>query len=306
MIRRAEVQGFRGLNVTADLKKVNIVVGENGTGKTSFLEALFLATLFQSDMSEADITNSFNYAMVSRGDMLSAFSALSDSTVTLMDEDASSTNGRNIVNFKKKDIYSLEVYVNDDKVAEISVKRAQISLEGLSGPIFLPVANLIKRVNNGYSPFYISTFFDNSTNPERIFSIARRKNKKIESKFEILQDEYGMFKLYYGSIPAYVIGRGILKREMIRLGLAASNLLLIDEIEDSLHPDLVMQVLQDIKHSNAQVVFTTHVNEVVKMASKVFDDNEVAVIYLTKRGYKVYRLSELSEFEKPLSWLGYV
>lgn len=306
MIRRVEVQGFRGLNVTADLKKVNIVVGENGTGKTSFLEALFLATLFQSDMSEADLTNSFNYAMVSRGDMLSAFSALSDSTVTLMDEDANSINGKNIVNFKKKDIYSLEVYVNDDKVAEISVKRAQISLEGLSGPIFLPVANLIKRVNNGYSPFYISTFFDNSTNPERIFSIVRRKNKKIESKFEILQDEYGMFKLYYGSLPAYVIGRGILKREMIRLGLAASNLLLIDEIEDSLHPDLVMQVLQDIKHSDAQVVFTTHVNEVVKMASKVFDDNEVAVIYLTKRGYKVYRLSELSEFEKPLSWLGYV
>ena len=306
MIRRAEVQGFRGLNVTVDLKKVNIVVGENGTGKTSFLEALFLATLFQSDMSEADLTNSFNYAMVSRGDMLSAFSALSDSTVTLMDEDASSTNGKNTVNFKKKDIYSLEVYVNDDKVAEISVKRAQISLEGLSGPIFLPVTNLIKRVNNRYSPFYISTFFDNSTNPERIFSIARRKNKKIESKFEILQDEYGIFKLYYGSLPAYVIGRGILKREMIRLGLAASNLLLIDEIEDSLHPDLVMQVLQDIKHSNAQVVFTTHVNEVVKMASKVFDDNEVAVIYLTKRGYKVYKLSELSEFEEPLSWTGYV
>jgi hypothetical protein len=42
------------------------------------------------------------------------------------------------------------------------------------------------------------------------------------------------------------------------------------------------------------------------MAGKVLDDSEAQVIYLSKAGYKTYELSEISEFEKPLSWLGYV
>lgn len=248
-------------------------------------------------MNDSDIITSFTYAMSSRGDELSAFLSILDSVVTLDDSK---------VTFKRKDPYNLEVHVNDDKVAEINVKTASLSMEGLSGPVLLPLVRIHKRVNKGYSPIYISTFFDNSGNPERIFSIAKRKNKEIKSKFEILQDEYGQFKLYYDSLPAYVMGRGILKREMIKFGLVASNLLLIDEIEDSLHPDLIMQILNDIKQSNTQTVFTTHVNEVIKMASKVFDENEITILYLTRRGYKTYKLSEISEFENPLSWLGYV
>jgi Predicted ATPases len=103
------------------------------------------------------------------------------------------------------------------------------------------------------------------------------------------------------------MGRGLLKRELIKLALASSDILLIDEIEDSLHPDLLMEVLKDIKREEeVQVIFTTHVNEVVKMAGKVLNDSEAQVIYLSKAGYKTYELSEIFEFEKPLSWLGYV
>jgi Predicted ATPases len=201
----------------------------------------------------------------------------------------------------------LIVEINNEKVAEIGVKSGILITENLSGPLFLPIARTIKRVNIKYSPLYISTFFDSSGNPERIYSIAKRKNKKIESNFEILRDEYGQFKLYYDRLPAYVMGRGFLKRELIKLALMSSDILLIDEIEDSLHPDLVMEVLNDIKREEGvQVIFTTHVNEVVKMAGKVLNDSEAQVIYLSKAGYKTYKLSEISEFEKPLSWLGYV
>ncbi|MCH4816850.1 MAG: AAA family ATPase [Saccharolobus sp.] len=125
-LRKVDINGFRGLEVKIELKKVNIVVGENGTGKTSFLEAIFLSTLFQSDMNDTDIGTSFTYIMSSRGDILSAFSTLSDSEIIL---------DNNRVNFKKKDPYNLEVYVNKEKVAEIDVKKA--SLEGLSGPLLL-------------------------------------------------------------------------------------------------------------------------------------------------------------------------
>lgn len=297
-ISEVAVEGFRGLKIATELKRVNIVVGENSSGKTSFLESIFMSTLFQSDINDNDIHTSLIYMLSSRGDILSAFSTLSDSKVRL--------DGV-ITQFEKIDPYSIDVKVNNEKVAEIRVKSGILTTENLSGPLFLPILRIIKRVDIKYSPLYISTFFDSSGNPERIYSIAKRKNKKIESNFEILRDEYGQFRLYYDRLPAYVMGRGLLKRELIELALMSSDILLIDEIEDSLHPDLVMEVLNDIKREKGvQVIFTTHVNEVVKMAGKVLNDSEAQVIYLSKAGYKTYELSEISEFEKPLSWLGYV
>lgn len=296
-ISEVAVEGFRGLKIATELKRVNIVVGENGSGKTSFLESIFMSTLFQSDMSDNDINSSLLYMLNSRGDSLSAFSTLSSSKVKLDDV---------IIQLKRNDPYSLDVKINNEKVAEITVKAISL-LEIQSMSMLLPTARIEKRVRTKYSPLYISTFFDSSGNPERIYSIAKRKNNKIESNFEILRDEYGLYKLYYDGLPAYVIGRGLLKRELIKLALMSSDILLIDEIEDSLHPDLVMEVLNDIKREEGvQVIFTTHVNEVVKMAGKVLDDSEAQVIYLSKAGYKTYKLSEISEFEKPLSWLGYV
>lgn len=298
IISEVAVEGFRGLKIATELKRVNIVVGENGSGKTSFLESIFMSTLFQSDINDNDIHTSLIYMLGSRGDILSAFSTLSDSKVRL--------DGV-ITQFEKIDPYSIDVKVNNEKVAEIRVKSGILTTENLSGPLFLPILRIMKRVDIKYSPLYISTFFDSSGNPERIYSIAKRKIKKIESNFEILRDEYGQFKLYYDRLPAYVMGRGLLKRELIQLALMSSDILLIDEIEDSLHPDLVMEVLNDIKREKGvQVIFTTHVNEVVKMAGKVLDDSEAQVIYLSKAGYKTYELSEISEFEKPLIWLGYV
>ncbi|MQL56204.1 AAA family ATPase [Acidianus ambivalens] len=298
-ISEVKIEGFRGLEIASKLKRVNIVVGENGSGKTSFLESIFMSALFQSDINDNDVHTSLLYVLNSRGDILSAFSSLSDSKVTL---DNITTQ------FKKVDPYSLDVEINNEKVAEIRIKSGNLTTETLSGPLLLPVIKIVKRVEIKYSPIYISTFFDSSGNPERIYSIAKRKNKeKIKSDLEILQDEFGQFKLYYGKLPAYVMGRGLLKRELIRLSLMSSNILLIDEIENSLHPDLVMEVLKDIKdEKNTQVIFTTHVNEVIKMAGKVFDNEEVQVLYLSRGGYKTYEISEISEFEKPLSWLGYV
>jgi len=297
-ISEVAVEGFRGLKIATRLKRVNIVVGENGSGKTSFLESIFMSTLFQSDINDNDIHTSLIYMLSSRGDILSAFSTLSDSKVRLDNA---------ITQFEKIDPYSIDVKINNEKVAEIRVKSGILTTENLSGPLFLPILRIIKKVDIKYSPLYISTFFDSSGNPERIYSIAKRKNNKIESNFEILRDEYGQFRLYYDRLPAYVMGRGLLKRELIKLALMSSDILLIDEIEDSLHPDLVMEVLNDIKREKGvQVIFTTHVNEVVKMAGKVLNDSEAQVIYLSKAGYKTYELSEISEFEKPLSWLGYV
>jgi Recombinational DNA repair ATPase (RecF pathway) len=211
IISEVAVEGFRGLKIATRLKRVNIVVGENGSGKTSFLESIFMSTLFQSDMSDYDINSSLLYMLNSRGDSLSAFSTLSSSKVKLDDV---------TIQLKRNDPYSLDVEINGERVAEITVKSISISLlEIQSMPIFLPTARIEKRIRTRYSPLYISTFFDSSGNPEKIYSIAKRKSKdKVRTGLEILQDVYGQFRLYYGTLPAYVMGRGLLKRELIKLG----------------------------------------------------------------------------------------
>ena len=203
-ISEANVEDFRGLKIATRLKRVNIVVGENGGGKTSFLESIFMATLFQSDVNDNDINSSIIYMLNSRGDILSSFSTLSDSKVRIDDV---------TTQFKRIDPYSIDVEINNEKVAEIRLKSGTLIAENLSGPLFSLTVRIMKRVNTKYSPIYISIFFDTSSNSERIYSIAKRKNKEIESNFKISQNEYGLFKLYYDGLPAYVMGRGFLKRE---------------------------------------------------------------------------------------------
>ena len=285
-ISQVTVEGFRGLRISTRLKRVNIVVGENGVGKTSFLESIFLPTLFQSDLNDNDIRNLLLYMMASRGDTISAIHTLSSSEIRLDDV---------TTRLKKVDTHTIRIEVNNEKVGEIRLK--------IWTPLTLAV---IKTVNSKYFPIYLSTSFDSSGNLEKIYNIMVRRIGG-ESVFELSADEYGRFTLYHDKLPVYVMGRGLLKRELIRLALMSSNIILIDEIESSLHPNLVMEVLNDIKREEGvQVIFTTHLNEVVKMAGRVLNDIDAQVIYLSRTGYKTYRLLEISEFEKPLSWLGYV
>ena len=121
-INEVVVEGFRGLKITIRLKRVNIVVGDNGSGKTSFLESVFMPTLFQSDMSDYDIHNSFIHILNGRGDALSAFSALFDSKVTL--------DGV-ITQFKKINPYNIDIEIDNEKVAEIKVKSGSLTGENI-------------------------------------------------------------------------------------------------------------------------------------------------------------------------------
>jgi energy-coupling factor transporter ATP-binding protein EcfA2 len=289
MVEKVRVRGFRGLNLELNLKRVNIIIGENGSGKTSLLEAIFLATLFQSDLNYFSSNFHFYYAMVSRGDPLSAFSTLGDSEVI--------TDGTSVA-FEKSDHRTLLVYVNGEKVAEVIVTDLLTR-----NPI--PIVKLLKPVQGGLSPFLITPYFDYNGVPETVFSLAELKSKATNG-FGIIRNEFGQFTLFYKDTPAFMIGRGVLKTELIKLILSFSNPVLIDGLESSLHPDNLREVLSAIKRSDAQVLFTTYSDDVLKLAGKLFGDDEAQVIYLWKGGHKEYKLSELSEFEKPLSWVGYI
>lgn len=316
MIENISISNFRGLKLNVNLGRINAIIGRNGTGKTSFLEALFFSSLFLSDYSEADISALMRYAFSSRGDMISAFLSLTDSEVEL-----SLHGGKRItLSFRRKEKEKIDIYLlkkdeskKDEKIASIYLSRATLAKETISVPVPIPEVKLSKKrkIMKHFLPVYLSVYFDYYDYPERIVGSAKRKG--VKSDFEILPDEMGLYKVHYvkekETKPAYVIGRGLLKKELITDSLTYSNLLLIDEIENSLHPDLLLEIFNEMKEKgkNSQIVFTTHSNEVIKMMTKVFDESDAKIIYLSTRGTsKEYKLSEVSEIDEPLSWVGYI
>lgn len=315
MIENISIGNFRGLKLNVNLGRINAIIGRNGTGKTSFLEALFFSSLFLSDYSESDISSLMIYAFNSRGDMISAFLSLTDSEVEL-----GLHGGERIkLSFRRKEKEKIDIYLlkdeskKDEKIASISLSSGILAKETISVPIRVPEVKLIKRhkIMEHFLPVYLSVYFDFYDYPERIIGSAKKKG--VKSDFEILPDEMGLYKVHYvkenETKPAYVIGRGLLKKELIIDSLTYSNLLLIDEIENSLHPDLLLEIFNVMKDKgkNSQIVFTTHSNEVIKMMTKVFDDSNAKIIYLSTRGTsREYKLSEISEIDEPLSWVRYI
>jgi len=307
MLTKVSIKGFRGLNVEADLKKINVVIGKNGTGKTSFLEAIFLSSLFYSKYTEHEIGGLVLYTLNSRGNAFSSYFTIGDGEVIMRND-----NEELKVVYKREDPYTLDISCREKPVASILIEPLRLVFsEGANIPSYtirvkVKQRELLQRI----LPVYLSTHFDSAGIPEMIISKARYKG--IKSNFEILQDVYGSYSVHYlikeKAIPAYVIGRGLLKEELIKDSLSYASLVLIDEIEDSLHPDMIIRVLKSMKESNAQVIFTTHSNEVVEFMTNIFEDDEANIIYLFGVGdYKVYyKPSLFKDFEKPLSWIGYL
>ncbi|BFH72189.1 hypothetical protein SJAV_01330 [Sulfurisphaera javensis] len=302
MIHSIKIDGFRGLKFEDnDVRRVNLIIGENNTGKTSFLEAIFFSTLLLSNkITFSEANSQLLYMLSSRGESLSAFSTINDSTITVNDDK---------IIIKRKDPFRMSVYLNDvdesKLIAKIEVEKVPISWGKLTG--FLQIPSLVQRntiKELDYFPVYISVHFDSYDNPERIISYSKKRGGK--SEFEILKDDYDQF---YQLLPVYSIGRGFLKKELIKASLSYANILLVDEIEDSLHPNYVKEVLKNIVDAkNVQSFITTHSNEVVKMLAKLTqEENELAIYYFSpKKAYRKYSLSELANFDSPLSWAGYV
>ncbi|MCG3109002.1 DNA replication and repair protein RecF [Metallosphaera sp. J1] len=300
MIKSISIDGFRGLKFNDKVSRVNLIIGENSSGKTSFLEAIFFSTLLLSNrVMMSDANSQLIYMFNSRGEALSSFATIGDSLIHI---------DNNEIKIKRVSPLELSVLLDNREIAKITVERISFSHNEGSGAVLIPTLSVKDtRGTSDYFPVYISVYFDNFDNPERIISYSKKAGGK--SQFEILKDDYDQFKLFYSSLPVYSVGRGFLKKELIRASLSYANILLVDEIEDSLHPDYVRDVLKSLLDAReVQSFIVTHSNEVIKMASRLASDSsDIAIYYFNReRKYAKYSLTDLSSFDSPLSWAGYI
>ena len=91
MINRVEIKNFKSIsNLIVDLGRVNVVIGENGCGKTNFLESLaFASAACQNNLNSGAISSKLR--VVPKDFMYSAFEE--DSTKSVLD-------GRPIIEIK--------------------------------------------------------------------------------------------------------------------------------------------------------------------------------------------------------------
>jgi len=297
-INTLSIENFRGINSDKlPIKKVNVIIGENGSGKTSFLEAVFLFTLIKSNYSEEEKQLWLNHMFSSRGDIISSILTLQNSSITINDE---------TLKIIRRGRDRIDIQLGNAKL-NISLRRSVLFSEsGIAGTLYLPQYEI--EGGGEFTPVYITLYFDSYNIPESIISNAKKRSKLED--LEILKDEVtGQFKLYKDDLPVYVMGRGILKELLIESSISFADVILVDEIEDSLHPDMLIQLMEKMDKANSTFFLTTHSNEALKIIYNKIKTTELNVIVLKDKRAKAYNEPEdvkaIMEMEHSLSWIKY-
>jgi hypothetical protein len=258
---------------------------------------VFLFTLIKSNYSEEEKQLWLNHMFSSRGDIISSILTLQNSSITINDE---------TLKIIRRGRDRIDIQLGNAKL-NISLRRSVLFSEsGIAGTLYLPQYEI--EGGGEFTPVYITLYFDSYNIPESIISNAKKRSKLED--LEILKDEVtGQFKLYKDDLPVYVMGRGILKELLIESSISFADVILVDEIEDSLHPDMLIQLMEKMDKANSTFFLTTHSNEALKIIYNKIKTTELNVIVLKDKRAKAYNEPEdvkaIMEMEHSLSWIKY-
>jgi len=256
-----------GLNVD-NLKRINLIGGENNVGKTAFLEVCYL-------VSTANRLNNFLFSlmMIERN---------RDKLNICISDDI------NIIDILKKNIYIEIKSINNIKyeVKEMNFKPLiQMSLN--NSPFKIDFSNTISFEKSDKVLFIDSLGFSNSEFKE-VYKAAQFKDKDIEinkflrnfnfknPKFKIIDDkpylkttdngEYSQLNNFGDGVKHYI-------SIICSLYFCENGYLFIDEIENGIHYKLYDRlweiILKTSLEVNAQVFITTHSKECIESYNRV-------------------------------------
>ena len=288
------VNNFRGIEASnLQIKRVNVIIGKNGSGKTSLLEAVFLFTLLKSTYTDEVVLTWLSHVFQSRGDLVSSIVTLQDSAVSVDGE---------TLTIKRK-FGGIEMNLNGSTVARVYFRP---SAEGNAYSLSVELNR--GGIEGEYTPVYISTRFDSVNIPETIVSMAKKK-AKLEGLDILREDLTGAYLLHKDGIPVYVLGRGTLKRLLIEAATKFADVILIDEIEDSLFPLESFKVLaKEIAESNSTFFVVTQSHEMLRA---IYDSiKEISVIIMKDRKARSCSdpesVDSLMAMDNPLGWVYFV
>lgn len=314
-LQKISIQKYKGVaDITIDnLNRINVIVGDNNSGKTSFLEAVYLLInqnnldgyfdlcRRRSKMAQLNI----NWLINEFGNNVKINGVFDKTSIgvyyELNEEDNSELN---------KASYLSTLFVKGNIEQNTLESQARL-FEDRNQEVFYSRIESVCRMSMS-TPFYsnltetILAAHAESVKTRSISKILSFIRNNIDSKIEdiILSDDNGLKRFYVThsdfperSIDITQFGDGLQRIFNISLhfALAINGILLIDEFENAIHYQLLerfTKFIQELsKEFNVQLFITTHSKECLDAFVKNgYANNDLTFYKLSKEEKRIKRI----------------
>ena len=330
MIKDIHIQNYRGIKdlKIKDFKRINLLVGDNNSGKTSVLEAILLGTNYNFSgaiafrgnaevrfgfIRDPKTWNDFEYLFFEKN-VQQGFKIKSDfiendepKTIELkavFSKDAGNFSGLRSVNREKILIdknnfntLTAEYLENSSNKAVLGISRDGTYETSSNLCRLLPVSFLSSDPPKTRDLITLMTKVAEE-NGEKFFSEIAQK---IDSKIKAIKTAGDTILADIGkiSVPLKYMGDGITTVLNILLEMrngSRNGILLIDEIENGLHwktqTILWRAVIAAAVEYNVQIIATTHSRDTIKALSEVYEEEKSLLGEDEIRLFKIKKDSE--------------
>ncbi len=315
MFKEITINGFRGLTELSlkDLRKINIIVGKNNCGKTSILEALFLAT------------NPGNPDLAIRINQFREIKEINENSLRILFCQQTKNTQIDIMASLPNEIRHLTItpiFSSDDFIVSSSENIHKIT--GISLECCYQSDNKDKNTTKSWlmtkgseierkfaeSGKVLKALYLNSTLEHKIFGsilheiIMKKETSQIVEVLASIDSSITALSLgidgtvlvdigYDRLIPLGAMGNGFIKVLAIIIAIKNFNngIILIDEIENGLHHSsqltLWKAILEASERFNVQIFATTHSIENLSAVKSAYEENKH-----NNQELKVYRIEK--------------
>jgi len=319
IVKGLEVEGYRGLRKAslADFAGINVFVGRNGSGKSSILEAIYIALKLHEGLGYV-IKRRGWFGLASVESLFHGKSREAKITVLLGDGSREEVTIRHSIPdashldvLKARGLDTSRLYALNLSAKGKVVRDAMFYIDSKSKHEAVYYAYPGEKVEVVHN----ATFIDwNSVyaygTPEEVYSIMVKEGgeeakeyviKTLQTEYEELRDitvlrSYDKWVLHLTfrdrAVPYYVVGDGVRYALMYLMAVLTPReaVLLMEEPELHTHPSLMRVVVNSILNSHhergSQVFLSTHSLELIEMLLEQAEKLE-----LKDQDLKVYRVA---------------
>lgn len=319
-IENINIENYRGiqeLNIT-NLKKINILVGDNNVGKTSLLEAIQIfsnPTIYTLSKISRQRDNYKPEIRMNILDSLHYLFNINDNDKNIFVIKGTIENkerevqikvtkekiyflnkNENIINNQEEiDNYIYEI-INDDKVEKLELNKYSNFSFKITSPEFK--VYFIQTIDHIVNDIFIELLKSKEIKDKAVVLLKEFDKNIVDIRYIPNEKNYiPVLELESGEyLPVALYGDGLKKAlTMLNAIIKAENgVLLVDEYETALHTSIMQKVFKFMveiaKKENVQMFLTTHsleaVDKFLYANEEILDD--ISIIRLKKKENKTY------------------
>jgi predicted ATPase len=196
-----------------------------------------------------------------------------------------------------------EIILNDIQQLISDTIILKLNINEIKRPSPLRREDLLIEDGSNLNSVLYNLFLKKNRIPDRIATLISYLFPNINLGFSITEDQRVYLKVQEDGLelPPVCIADGLYKLLAILTALELKpSLLIIDEVENSLHPETLEKLLDELKSSETTVIITTHSPVVVDMT----DPADLVIVEKIAGETKFRRIENPEEIKKKLREAG--